>query len=218
MRAFVAVWAAVLFWSIGAGELGGRQLLLVSFGSYGAAFAAIFTVVVSRQSKWLENFEFRFVIVFSVTLLTLSMASAINLRQEDNGRSWMFVALLIPMAVDTGSYFVGGKWGTRKLAPRISPGKTWEGAAGGLIVGILALMGLNYSLDLGLGYQSCMLLGFAISLVAQIGDLLESSLKRLFGAKDSGKLFPGHGGILDRIDSLVLIFPLVYYVQSVWLT
>ena len=102
------------------------------------------------------------------------------------------------------------------MTPKISPGKTWEGAFGGTISSIVVSVILATILKLPLGYSEAALLGFLIAVFAQIGDLTESLLKRSVGAKDSGKLIPGHGGILDRLDSIIFTIILVYY-YALWL-
>jgi phosphatidate cytidylyltransferase len=118
-------------------------------------------------------------------------------------------------ANDTGAFFVGRAWGKHKLATAISPGKTWEGAIGGLlsaIVGAIAISNIPVLFSPSpFKYWQVILLGFLISLFAQVGDLVESLFKRNTGAKQSGKLLPGHGGILDRFDSLIFVGALVYY-------
>ena len=101
------------------------------------------------------------------------------------------------------------------MVPRISPGKSWEGTFAGLIAGIAAAIALNAILGLPMGYWQVGLLGFLIAALAFGGDLVESMLKRSTGVKDSGRLIPGHGGILDRLDSVVFTVVLVYY-YVVW--
>ncbi len=124
------------------------------------------------------------------------------------GIGLLLILLGIVWGADSGAYFAGRRWGRRKLAPRISPGKTWEGAAGGVVVAVaIALSGAWL-----LGFRSTALLGFALlavvtALFSIVGDLLESLLKRRRGVKDSGSLLPGHGGVLDRIDSLTAAAP-----------
>jgi phosphatidate cytidylyltransferase len=136
----------------------------------------------------------------------------VALRNMDNGMQWVFLALLPIFASDSSAFLAGRAWGKHLLAKDISPGKTWEGAIAGLLGAIIACLILNIVLpDLNLGYPRAVLLGFLISLFAQLGDLVESLLKRNMGVKDSGKLIPGHGGILDRMDSLVFVGALVYY-------
>ncbi|MEE8470786.1 MAG: phosphatidate cytidylyltransferase [Dehalococcoidia bacterium] len=127
------------------------------------------------------------------------------------GRDWVLLALFSTFAVDTMAYFVGRVWGRRKLAPAISPGKTWEGAVGGLVGAIGAVVILAQILDIEVGYAKLLFLGVLIGLFAQLGDLAESKLKRVAGVKEASNLIPGHGGILDRLDSVVFTGVLVYY-------
>jgi phosphatidate cytidylyltransferase len=127
------------------------------------------------------------------------------------GRDWVLLALFSTFAVDTSAYFVGRALGKHKLAPVISPGKTWEGAFGGLVGAIAAVSILALILDINIGYGKLVFIGFAVGVFAQIGDLAESKLKRSTGVKESGDLIPGHGGILDRLDSVVLTGVVVYY-------
>ena len=103
------------------------------------------------------------------------------------------------------------------MAPTISPAKTWEGAAGGLLAAIAATIAIiAVAPGLSNAYWQAAMLGLGIGVVGQVGDLFESKLKRLANVKDSGVLIPGHGGMLDRLDSLVVVFPLVYYASRVW--
>jgi phosphatidate cytidylyltransferase len=130
---------------------------------------------------------------------------------ECAGRDWVLVALLSTFAVDTTAYFVGRAWGRHKMAPTISPGKTWEGAAGGLIGAIAASIILALALGIDIAYWEITFLGFLVGIFAQLGDLAESRLKRSVGVKEAGNLIPGHGGILDRLDSVVFTGVVVYY-------
>jgi phosphatidate cytidylyltransferase len=144
----------------------------------------------------------------------------VALRERDYGREWVILAIFCVFACDTAAFFVGRAWGKRHLAPTISPKKTWEGAIGGFVatpaaaVIIYALLNVA-DLSLPTGYTQIVLLGCLVGVVAQLGDLLESWLKRRAGVKDSGSLLPGHGGILDRIDSLVITGAVIYY-YVVW--
>lgn len=139
----------------------------------------------------------------------------LNLRGLGDGRNWVYLAMLTTFANDTGAFFIGRASGKHKLAPTISAAKTWEGAIGGLICAILAAiiiaMLLNLISPFTFKYWQITLLGFLVSLFAQLGDLVESLLKRNMGVKESGNLLPGHGGILDRFDSLILVGAMVYY-------
>ena len=113
-------------------------------------------------------------------------------------------------ANDTGAYLVGSRWGKRRLAPNISPKKSVEGSIGGLLLVLLSAVVLRLLLFPELSWLSILLIAAVVAIFGTIGDLFESSLKRQAGVKDSGKLIPGHGGILDRIDSLLLAVPAVY--------
>ena len=119
------------------------------------------------------------------------------------------LALAVAWIADTAAYFVGRRWGRRKLAPSISPGKTWEGAAGGLIGAAAYAMILSILFAGMQGTRMAAFLGAAALLVAVsiVGDLFESAVKRQAGVKDSGSILPGHGGMLDRIDSATAVLP-----------
>ncbi len=138
------------------------------------------------------------------------------LRQIPQGMEWTLLALFGTFANDTAAYAVGRLIGRHKMAPSISPGKTWEGAAGALVATSLAVPALATALGLPLT-EPMWLLGPGLSVAAQAGDLAESKLKRLGNVKDSGAMFPGHGGLLDRLDALVFVGPLVYY-WSIWVS
>ena len=132
------------------------------------------------------------------------------LRELPNGFIWSIYVFVTVWLTDTGAYITGNALGKRKLAPRVSPNKSVEGAIGGLIVALLA--GSIFWMWTGLGSLPAILaLSLLTSIVSQIGDLFESALKRSGGVKDSGNLIPGHGGILDRFDSFLFAIPVVYF-------
>ena len=133
------------------------------------------------------------------------------LRSADFGREWILLMLLVTFATDTGAYFVGKAVGRTPLAPAISPAKTREGAAGGLLCAVAACLALDALFSLPATWWQAALLGGALGVVGQIGDLVESRLKRIAGVKNSGRLVPGHGGLLDRLDSILLNLVVVYY-------
>jgi phosphatidate cytidylyltransferase len=133
------------------------------------------------------------------------------LRNLSNGREWTYWSVLTIIASDIIAFFIGRTWGRHLMAPTISPKKTWEGAIGGAIGSIIVATILGCVFFLPLRYWQLALAGCFISIVAQLGDLVESLLKRNTGVKDSGTLVPGHGGILDRIDSYIFTGALVYY-------
>ena len=144
------------------------------------------------------------------------MSCWVGLRILENGLEWVFFAALTTIASDTSAFFVGRAWGKRRMATTISPSKTWEGAVGGFLgaIALALILKAIFSLPplfLPINYWQAALLGAAVSIFAQLGDLVESLLKRNTGTKDSGKLLPGHGGILDRIDGFLFSGVLVYY-------
>lgn len=144
-------------------------------------------------------------------------AYLISLRDLPNGRWWTFLALPTCWIADTGAYLIGSAIGKHKLAPKTSPHKTWEGYIAGLIFGLLGSLGLlllyNRVFEAGLDitYWEAAGLGVALSAFIPLGDLTESMIKRSAGQKDSGVIFPGHGGVFDRIDSMFWAAPLAYY-------
>ncbi len=137
----------------------------------------------------------------------------VALRGLDAGRNWVFFALFVTWVSDTTAFFIGRRFGRHKMAPNISPGKTWEGAMGGILGAIIMsiLFFTPTPFHLPLIYWQAILLSVLVSIFGQVGDLVESLLKRSMGVKDSGKLMPGHGGILDRMDSVVFAGMVVYY-------
>ena len=139
------------------------------------------------------------------------MGVLVTLRLEA-GREWLFLAVLATWGSDTLAYLVGRAFGRHRMAPRISPGKTWEGAVGGLAGAVIValLLTLDTPLQIPVGYGQAVLLGALISVFGQLGDLAESLLKRSAGVKESGNLMPGHGGVLDRMDSVVFAGAVVY--------
>jgi phosphatidate cytidylyltransferase len=139
---------------------------------------------------------------------------------EEAGRNLVFLALFATFGSDTTAFFIGQVVGKRPLAPHISPGKTWEGAIAGFLAAIIVSLffTLPTPLYLPFNYWQMILLGLLVSVFGQLGDLLESLLKRNMGVKDSGGLIPGHGGFLDRLDSVVFAGIVVYYFALIFNT
>jgi|SRR6267142_2229816 len=123
---------------------------------------------------------------------------------------------LVVMGADVGAYYVGRALGKHKLAPKISPGKTWEGVAGGFFAGLLMATVSHFWFFKNLPLKWALPLGAVMTAVGIIGDLTESALKRSAGAKDAAKILPGHGGMLDRLDSLLFNAPLIYYFARIY--
>jgi len=155
-----------------------------------------------------------FGVVYAGLLLTFL---ALLKRDAPEGGSWVLLTLMTAWFGDTGAYFAGRFLGKTKLYPAISPGKTRAGAVGGVLGSFLASVLANLWFFPELGWIHGAIVTVVGAALGQCGDLVESMLKRAFGVKDSGKILPGHGGILDRVDAVLFIAPFMYaYVVLVW--
>ena len=147
------------------------------------------------------------------------LAHGLALREaggtEDLGRNWLLLALVVAFATDTGAFFIGRSLGVHPMAPSISPNKTWEGSVAGLAFAIAASLVVGQILELGIPRWQQGVIGAAVGVLGQWGDLAESKLKRISNTKDAGSIIPGHGGVLDRLDSVVVSVPTVYYLVAV---
>ena len=152
----------------------------------------------------------------SVLYVAVPGAHFILARNFIDGRDWLIVLLAITFATDTGAYAVGRLFGRHRLAPAISPNKTIEGAIGGLALGAAAAVGVPMLLGVATRMPGPVLRALLVPIAAMAGDLLESALKRRLGVKDMSNLLPGHGGLLDRLDSLLLAGPCLYWIVR-WL-
>jgi phosphatidate cytidylyltransferase len=171
------------------------------------AFALVLVV------RYPRTFSSTFVVLAGIVVLLPSWALLVRLHGEGTlGAKLAFTLLVIVWAADVGAYAFGRLFGRRKLAPAVSPGKTWEGVTGGLVTAGLAA-GLAAAW-VGLPASHLVVLGVATALISVLGDLTQSMFKRNVGLKDSGKLLPGHGGVLDRIDSLTAAVPV--FVAGLW--
>ena len=187
-------------------QLGGSTWLLAGILSTLPAALLVFFVSSARQHA---------VAGFAVTLLGVAwvgggLSLLMLLRDEpDDGRLLIFTTLLAVFADDTGAFFVGRTIGRHRLAPAISPGKSWEGFVAGTLAAVLVTFFALYEQDVVTTGES-LVLGLVIALSATMGDLFESAVKRDLGVKDSGRLLAGHGGVLDRLDSLLWAGPAAY--------
>lgn len=148
--------------------------------------------------------------------ISFGFASIVLLRDMNNGQFIFLLAFIIPWMTDTFAYFCGRAFGKHKLIPEVSPKKTVEGSVGGTVCAVLITLLYGFLMakifDATPDYLSLAVTSFVVSLVSQCGDLVMSLVKRKFGIKDYGKLFPGHGGVLDRFDSNVCIAPLIWMI------
>ncbi len=156
-------------------------------------------------------------IILSSLVLALFWHSAVLLHSTPLGAQQLLYVMVLVWLADTGGYFAGKRWGKTKLAQSISPNKTWEGVAGAVVLGLIwAFIGYAINLSGSLSLMSWLLLSLVALLISIVGDLFESLFKRAHNVKDSGNLLPGHGGILDRIDSLLAAVP-VFTAGISWL-
>jgi phosphatidate cytidylyltransferase len=204
---------------------------VVGMGFACALAPFIFLTITMRRAQMISAYPAAAASVFAFAYIALPMAMLVQLRQQVAGAFWVLYLLLIVWAGDIFAYFVGRSLGKHLMAPRISPKKTWEGAAASvaasLLVGSLlftyALPISSFLLRVGLitrrdglfGLEKpellpIVLLTIAVNIAAQLGDLVESLIKRGAGVKDSGTILPGHGGMLDRIDALLFAVPVLW--------
>lgn len=151
------------------------------------------------------------VLAFGIFYVAWLVGHMILIRHLHAGAFLIFFLFLVTWANDTGAYFVGSFRGRSAMAPRISPGKTWEGAFGGIVASLAAALACRAWFLPTLTSAEALGFGLLVGVMAPLGDLAESIMKRSAGVKDSGRIIPGHGGILDRIDSLIFTTPAFYY-------
>ena len=180
-------------------------LLAASIGIGILALIFLFAPLKPLQSRWLG------LTLGAAVYPGALLAHAPLLRGLDQGLEWVVFLLVVTFSTDTSAFFVGKTIGKRPLAPTISPGKTLEGAIGGFLAAVAAALVAAWALGIDVSVPVIVALGALMGVVGQTGDLFESKLKRLAGVKESGRLLPGHGGVLDRLDSIVFNLALVYY-------
>ncbi len=186
----------------------GAGVLAATIG--GAFLASIGALLVRRSPRSpLRDYAFT---LGGIAYVGIPLALAVMMREAEDGLAWVSLALSVAFASDILAYTVGKLMGRRLLAPAISKGKTWEGAAGGMVGAIGAAYLIAALMDLPLPLWSAGVVGVLLGALAQMGDLAESMLKRSADVKDAGVLIPGHGGLLDRLDSVVFTLVAVYYV------
>lgn len=150
-------------------------------------------------------------LVMGFLYVPLLLTHLLWLRTLPYGISWIFLVLVVVMSGDTAAYYVGSSIGKRKLYPVVSPNKSVEGAIGGLCGSLAGTLIAKFTFFPELAFVDCVITALVLGSLGQVGDLFESLLKRSFGVKDSGVIVPGHGGILDRLDSILFAAPAAYY-------
>jgi phosphatidate cytidylyltransferase len=231
------LFTALFFVTLAIGAGGEAPLLstgkfLVTLGFAAAIVPFVFLTRAMREGDLRGGYPAAAASVFAFTYIALPMGMLVQLRQQWAGAFYLLYLLLVVWAGDIFAYFVGRSMGSHLMAPRISPKKTWEGAAASLIASVgvgwlmfshaeqissaLLRVGLIQRRDGLFGLEQppmgpIILLTIVLNIAAQLGDLVESLIKRGAGAKDSGALLPGHGGMLDRIDALLFAAPVLWY-------
>lgn len=205
MKIFVAIWAVfILFFAhLGSSE---EVLLVLSAGLVTAFLLRLRKADDLRHVT--EELGFLSLAIFYVVLL---LSYLLFLRNLEQGNLWLLLLFLIVWSNDTAAYFTGMSMGKRKLYPKISPKKSVEGFLGGLAGSIAAAVLAKISFMHQLSLMDSFIIAMVIGILGPLGDLAESMLKRSSSVKDSGSLIPGHGGILDRIDSILFSAPFLYY-------
>jgi phosphatidate cytidylyltransferase len=193
--------------------VGGLSLALLVYCTFGSA---IERMLVDATSS-----------IFCLFYVGMTLLAVPTLRAETNGSTLVVFLLCVVWAGDIAALYVGRMLGRHKLAPTISPNKTWEGSVGSVIGSLLAAGGLFWLAEFLAQWNFAklsfadeiwwwwLIMAFVVNVAAQVGDLAESALKRSAGVKDSGMLLPGHGGILDRIDALLIAAPVLWYAQVI---
>ncbi|MBW1680391.1 MAG: phosphatidate cytidylyltransferase [Deltaproteobacteria bacterium] len=142
--------------------------------------------------------------------VTVPLSLFLLIDMQPGGKTWIFFLLCVIFAGDSGAFYAGKLFGSRKLYEAVSPAKTWEGALGGLFCSIVVAYGFHRLIPMRCPVGHALVLGGLLCIAGQVGDLAESMLKRNHGIKDSSGMLPGHGGILDRIDGVLFAIPLLY--------
>ena len=149
--------------------------------------------------------------------LFLGFLARLRTVEDGTGSKLIFLLAAIIWTGDSAAYYIGSRWGRHKLSPKVSPKKSWEGAAASVAGGILAASVCKLTFFPQLGWRDAAVLGVLLSVAGQLGDAFESLLKRGAGVKDSSAILPGHGGFLDRLDSIVFNGPILFYYHQVFL-
>jgi phosphatidate cytidylyltransferase len=188
-----------------AAQLGDMDTVVLAFACF---FAVLFAVTLATPGATGPGVA---ICVLGVAWIGLAIAHAILLRDLPHGGGIVACVLVGTFAGDIGAYFGGRTFGVRRLAPRVSPAKTWEGLGIGMLVAVLAVW-LTGTYQDWLDGTDALLIGIAVALVGPVGDLFESYMKREAGTKDTGRLFGAHGGALDRLDAVLFTVVVGYWV------
>jgi phosphatidate cytidylyltransferase len=205
------------FWLIGIGLTGFAALILgthwpgIIVPTLLATLVCAISVPLLSRSPLEQSLRDSAMTLFGILYLGLTLGMLSMTRLLPQGEWLIFFLLLVTWASDTAAYYIGTLYGRHRLAPTISPKKTFEGLVGGLIAAIIIAYAARWWFLPELSGLDCLILGTLLTITGLWGDLTESAMKRSVGMKDSGGILPGHGGMLDRLDSLLFTAPVFYY-------
>lgn len=179
----------------------------------GMGFLVLLLLAYAVFSK--NRFTFEDAGFLTVSAFYVGMGFYYLIEARMNGLDYLLFIFFLIWATDSGAYFVGRSIGKRKLWPVISPNKTIEGALGGVVIALIVAVVFQLVHPFDFSMIAIIFIALLISVAGQIGDLVESAFKRHYGVKDSGKLMPGHGGVLDRLDSMIFVLPFLHFIQFI---
>ncbi|MEX2222819.1 MAG: phosphatidate cytidylyltransferase [Candidatus Rokuibacteriota bacterium] len=196
----------------------GGSLVTASFAlpvservAFTAVLLALLVVGLLRSPSGRPGWEPVAVTLFGICYVNWLLGYTFWLRDLEGGRDWILLLVTVTWLGESAAYLVGSTLGRHRLAPAISPRKTVEGALAQLVMSVLAALGARATFFPALSLESAIVVGLLLGVVGQAGDLVESAIKRSVGTKDTGRLIPGHGGMLDRVDSLLVNTPVLFY-------
>ena len=184
------------------------KLILSSISLLFLGFSLLFLFRVHTIDTAAREVAFALLAFLYIPFLLMHL---VQLRQTHFGIQWLFVIMLIVMSNDSTAYYFGSAFGKHRLYPLISPKKSIEGAVGGLVGSLVGALLAKFIFFPQLTFSDAVVTALVVGMFGQAGDLFESLLKRSFGVKDSGTIIPGHGGVLDRLDSILFAAPITYY-------
>ncbi len=187
---------------------GDDKLILSAIWLFFICFALLFLFRIRSIEAAAQEVAFALLAFFYIPFLLMHL---VQLRLTPFGIEWLIVIMLIVMTNDSAAYYTGSAFGKHRLYPLVSPKKSIEGAVGGLVGSLGGTLLAKFTFFSQLTFTDAVLTALVIGTVGQAGDLFESLLKRSFGVKDSGTIIPGHGGVLDRMDSILFAAPITYY-------